>query len=135
MNKTAKKNRSKKSQVLAAIIFLWPTLLFPHTSFADDDHDSPSGDDHASPDYNDEWEEHNAGYDDALEAVQKGSVLPLSKIKQKVTSRWSGAIVNISIKRRGSVLHYEFKILRPSGRLTEVEVNAANGAIVEVENE
>ena len=74
-------------------------------------------------------------YDAALEAVRDGKALPLSELQEIVTSRYPGDIINVGISRKHDKLLYEFKVLRPSGRLTEIEMNARTGTVEEVENE
>lgn len=77
----------------------------------------------------------DADMDEALKAVRRGEALPLSQLQDKVTSNFNGDIINVAVKRQGKELRYEFKVLRPDGRVTEVELNATNGKIVEVEND
>jgi uncharacterized membrane protein YkoI len=70
-----------------------------------------------------------------MEAVRRGEILPLPKLKSVVLERWPGELVALKVDREDGKIRYEFRILRPDGRLTEVEVDAADGAILEVENE
>jgi uncharacterized membrane protein YkoI len=74
-------------------------------------------------------------YDQIRKAVQDGKLLPLATIKAEVEARWPGEIIGVSISREHGLTLYELRILNAEGRLIEVEVNAADGAIVEVENE
>ncbi len=109
-------------------IMLWAllvgTALAAHGAVAraDDDHDHKA-------------EAESEDRDQVLEAVQRGEILPLPKLKALVLERWPGEIVALSVDRKRGKIRYEFRILRPDGRLTEVEVDAADGSILEVENE
>lgn len=80
-------------------------------------------------------DEERVDRDHVLEAVQRGEILPLPKLKSEVLERWPGEIVALSVDREHGRISYEFRVLRPDGRLTEVEVDAADGSILEVENE
>jgi uncharacterized membrane protein YkoI len=80
-------------------------------------------------------DDNGADIDDALEAVREGRAMPLSKLETIVTSRFDGEVINVEIARKKNQLLYEFKVLRPEGRITEVEVNATTGKIEEVEND
>ena len=70
-----------------------------------------------------------------LKAVRRGEILPLATLKASILQRWPGDLVGLEIDREDGRILYEFRILRPDGRLTEVEVNAADGSVLEVENE
>lgn len=75
------------------------------------------------------------GYDAVLKSVQDGSILPLYKIRDIVTKRLGGDIVGVQIHVEGGKTIYELKILQDDGRLVEADVNAADGEILEIENE
>ncbi len=126
MKTTLKSIKANLRATLAASLAALPLLLLAHASYADGDRQKGR---HI------ENEDDEADYDDALEALRKGKALPLGTIRQMITKRWSGEIVSIEVKRRGGNLHYEFKVLQPNGHLTEIEVDAATGKILEVENE
>jgi uncharacterized membrane protein YkoI len=46
-----------------------------------------------------------------------------------------GELIDVRVDRDEGRIIYEFRILRGTGRVTEVEAEAASGRIVEVENE
>ena len=70
-----------------------------------------------------------------LDAVRRGQILPLPKLREVVLRRWPGELVALKVDRDDGRIRYEFRILRPDGRLTEIEVDAADGSVLEVENE
>jgi uncharacterized membrane protein YkoI len=80
-------------------------------------------------------DDESADFDSALEAVKAGKALPLSTLQKTVMSRFHGEMINVEINRKQEQLFYEFKVLRPSGHVTEVEINAMTGKIEEVEND
>ena len=74
-------------------------------------------------------------HDRILKAVREGKILPLTQLKAKVLRQWPGELVALSIDTEKDAIVYEFRILRSDGKLTEVEIDAANGRVIEVENE
>ncbi|MBW8282143.1 MAG: PepSY domain-containing protein [Rhizobium sp.] len=74
-------------------------------------------------------------HDAARRAVDSGAALTLLELKRIVGERVPGEIVSVKLDREDHKLVYEFRILTANGRLVEAEVDAATGAILEVENE
>ncbi|MBD9649860.1 PepSY domain-containing protein (plasmid) [Ensifer sp. PDNC004] len=73
--------------------------------------------------------------DELARQVREGKILPLSVLKALVLRRIPGELINVSVDREDERLVYEFRVLRSGGQVTEVEVDAAAGKIVEIENE
>lgn len=69
------------------------------------------------------------------EAVEKGELKPLPELKAIISKDYPGEIVRIEPHRTSRRITYEFKVLRQDGRLVEIEMDAASGRILEVENE
>lgn len=67
--------------------------------------------------------------------VEKGQVKPLAELRHIVLARVAGTIIDTRIDRDGRVTVYEFRVLRSDGHVVEVEVDAATGLILEVEND
>lgn len=74
-------------------------------------------------------------HDDLSQLVKTGRIRPLSVLKAQVLAELPGELIDVRVDRDDGRIIYEFRILRDSGRITEVEVEAASGRIVEVENE
>jgi uncharacterized membrane protein YkoI len=72
-------------------------------------------------------------HDQARWAVQRGEALPLLAILSRVRSDLGGEVVGVSFKRRRDNWVYEFKVIGPSGQLTEVYVDAASAKILKRE--
>nr|WP_316655364.1 PepSY domain-containing protein [uncultured Gellertiella sp.] len=68
-------------------------------------------------------------------AVEKGEIRPLGDLKDIVRKRFPGDIVHIDTSMAGGTIKYEFRVLEPEGNLVEIEMDAASGRILEVENE
>jgi len=71
----------------------------------------------------------------ARAAVLRGEILPLDRILDILRAEFDGQIVEIQLELEEGVLTYEFDILSPEGRLFEVEIEAATGRILEIEDE
>jgi uncharacterized membrane protein YkoI len=67
--------------------------------------------------------------DEAREAVERGAIRPLEEILAKLRERFPGEIVKIKLEREHGLWVYEFRLLDPQGRLREIAVDAATGAV------
>lgn len=80
-----------------------------------------------------------AGADDdqdrALEAVERGEILPLAEILAIVDERFGGRVIEIELDRDDGLYVYEMELVSAQGRLYEVYVDATNGQIIELEAE
>ena len=74
-------------------------------------------------------------YDRILDFVRQGKIRPLPPLKAMVLSKWPGELVGLTIDTENGAVLYEFRVLRADGKLTEIEVDATDGRIMEVENE
>jgi uncharacterized membrane protein YkoI len=77
----------------------------------------------------------DVGHDDALRLLQEGSILPLAEITANVKARVPGKVLEVELETDDGVYVYEFKILRPNGRVQEVEADAATGKILKIEDD
>lgn len=68
-------------------------------------------------------------------AVNRGEAKPLAELRRIVLKRIAGEIVSVKLDREKQQLIYEFRVLRGDGHVLEVEVKAATGEILEIENE
>ena len=75
----------------------------------------------------------------AREARLRGEIRPIAGILDQVGEQVPGEVIGIELergKRAGQrVWIYELKILTPDGRRLEVEVDARNGGILELEDD
>lgn len=114
----------------AALLIAGMWFCAPHRAIARDAHETSEGQPATESESID-----GDDLDFALEAVREGKAMPLTKLQDIVTSRYKGDIIGVEITREHKELLYEMKILRPGGKLTEVEINAMTGRIEEVEND
>lgn len=83
-----------------------------------------------------------AGDDDAhdqelaRQALLEGRILPLAEITEKVKPELPGTIIAVELEVEDSgLIVYEFDVIDPDGKLKQVEVDAATGQILEVEDD
>ncbi|MFA7414650.1 MAG: PepSY domain-containing protein [Rhizobium sp.] len=68
-------------------------------------------------------------------AVDRGEIKSLAVLRRIVLGKVSGDVVSVEYSRKQSRKIYEFRVLRPDGRLIELEIDAVTGAILQIENE
>ena len=71
--------------------------------------------------------------DCALDAFKSGEIRPLSDVLAAARDKVPGEIVKIELERKSGIWQYEIKILTPSGRRREVEINAQSLAIIKID--
>jgi uncharacterized membrane protein YkoI len=101
---------TRRGLLLAASV----ALLVATPAFADDDRDQEI----------------------ARRALLEGRILSLSEITEKVKPQLPGKIlgVELEVEDDGRIV-YEFDVIDSSGRLWEVEVDAATGKILKIEDD
>ena len=73
-------------------------------------------------------------HDFAKSALEQGRVLPLADIIAKVSPQVPGKVIEVELEDEDGSLVYDL-ILSPQGRLQEIEVNAATGKILKIEDD
>jgi uncharacterized membrane protein YkoI len=79
-----------------------------------------------------------AGDDDhelARRALEEGRALPLAEILAKVKAEHPGKVLEVELETEDGRLVYDLKILTESGRVQELEVDAASGKIFKIEDD
>ena len=71
----------------------------------------------------------------ARDAVERGEILPLARIVEIVQRAHPGDLVEVEIEIEDGLRIYEVEVLTPAGQLLEVDLDAATGAIVDVDEE
>jgi uncharacterized membrane protein YkoI len=79
--------------------------------------------------------EDDIGHEAARQLVESGRIRPLDGIVSEVAGRVPGKLIETKLEYDDDVIVYELKILRPDGRVQEVEVNAATGLILKIEDD
>jgi uncharacterized membrane protein YkoI len=73
--------------------------------------------------------------DRAYRALERGEVRPLAEILAALERRVEGEIVGVEFESEDGRHVYEFEVITPAGRLLEIYVDAATGAILEREDD
>ncbi len=68
-------------------------------------------------------------------AVQRGELLPMPRVLAIAQKRVPGDVVKVELDYEPTGIKYEVKILTPSGRVREVEINAKTGAVIKIEDD
>jgi uncharacterized membrane protein YkoI len=74
-------------------------------------------------------------FESALDAVARGDILPLADILPRIEREFAGRAIDTEIETDDGRWVYELEILTADGRLFEVDVDAATGETLEVEEE
>lgn len=69
-------------------------------------------------------------HDEARDALERGEVLPLGEILDRVQGELPGRVLEVEFEREDGIWVYELKVLRPDGQRVEVYVDAATAAIL-----
>lgn len=79
----------------------------------------------------DDGDDHNLAH----RLVAEGKIRELSGIVEEVAAQVPGKMLEVEFENDDGVYKYELKILRPEGKVQEVEVDATTGVILKVEDD
>jgi uncharacterized membrane protein YkoI len=69
------------------------------------------------------------------DAVSRGEVRPLSALQDEVRRAFPGEIIRVELDEDDDRFIYEFKVLKANGRLVEIEMDARDGRILDVDDD
>ena len=72
--------------------------------------------------------------DRARAALQRGEILPITRILPMVAQHLPGDVVEVRLDTRRGRLDYEIKVLTPSGQVRRLLLDARTGASVAIED-
>lgn len=72
--------------------------------------------------------------DMARAALQRGEILPITRILPLVAQYLPGDVVEVKLNTRRGHLNYEIKVLTSSGRIRNLVLDARTGASVAIED-
>lgn len=75
------------------------------------------------------------GHEAARRLLETGKILPLQEILARVSQSVPGKLIETKLEYEHGRIMYDIKILRPEGRVQEVEVDAATGEILKIEDD
>lgn len=71
----------------------------------------------------------------ARRLLSEGKIRELTEIVASVAEQVPGKMLEVEFESDEGVYKYELKILRPEGRVQEVEVDARTGVILKIEDD
>jgi uncharacterized membrane protein YkoI len=71
----------------------------------------------------------------ARRLLTEGRILSLAKVVESVMAEVPGEMLEVEFEVEDGAYVYEIKILRPDGRVQEVEADAATGKILKIEDD
>jgi uncharacterized membrane protein YkoI len=71
----------------------------------------------------------------ARRLLSEGRILPLAGVVENVLVQVPGEMLEVEFENEDGTYVYEVKILRPDGRVQEVEADAATGRILKIEDD
>lgn len=74
-------------------------------------------------------------HDAAKQLLESGKILSLEIILEKVAERVPGKLIETELEYDDGRIMYDIKILRPEGRVQEIEIDAATGEILKIEDD
>jgi len=74
-------------------------------------------------------------HDEAKQLLDKGDILPLEKILEKVRSIQPGKILEVELEKDHGQLIYEIEILTKDGSVFEIKINARTAKLLSTEKE
>lgn len=79
-----------------------------------------------------------AGDDDLdrlRDAVRRAEAMPLSTLQDHVRKAFPGDIISVEIDEDDGRFIYEFKVLQTNGRLLEIEMDAKDGKVLDIDDD
>lgn len=71
----------------------------------------------------------------ARDAVERGEILPLAEVLSRLQESHPGRVIEVELEYSENILVYEVELVTDDGRLIEVEMNAATGAFIKMDEE
>ena len=84
--------------------------------------------------YERQWEDDDNAYDRARRAVDRGEILPMAKLLERLKTQVRGEVVGVEFERENGRWVYEFKVIDTKGRLLEVYIDARTGTVISLED-
>ena len=69
-------------------------------------------------------------HDRARRAMEAGEIMPLRSIIERVERDYPGQIIEVELERDDGLWVYEIELLRSSGALTKLKLNAGDGTLL-----
>jgi uncharacterized membrane protein YkoI len=83
----------------------------------------------------DDRDRHAREHEEMRAALQRGEVLPLTRILAIAQEQVPGDIIETELESKRGALVYEIKVLTQSGRVREIKIDARNGKVLKIEDD
>ena len=77
----------------------------------------------------------DVGPEVAKKLLSEGRIRPLSEILAAVNSKVPGQMLEVELELENATYVYELKLLRPDGKVQEIEIDASTGDILKIEDD
>ena len=77
----------------------------------------------------------DVGPEAAKRLLSEGRIKPLAEILDAVTRQAPGEMLEVELELDDGGYVYELKLLRPDGKVQEIEADAASGKILKIEDD
>lgn len=71
--------------------------------------------------------------DCALQALKSGEIRPLNDVLAVARDKLPGEVIKVELERDDEIWVYEIKVLTPSGKRREIEINAQTLAVIKID--
>ena len=78
---------------------------------------------------------HEREHDAIRSALQRGEVLPLTRILAIAQEKVPGDVIEVELESKHGTLVYEIKVLAQSGRVREIKIDAKSGTVLKIEDD
>jgi uncharacterized membrane protein YkoI len=77
----------------------------------------------------------DVGPEAAKRLLSEGRIKPLAEVLDVVTRQAPGEMLEVELELEETGYVYELKLLRPDGKVQEIEADAASGKILKIEDD
>lgn len=71
-------------------------------------------------------------HDLARQALERGQVLPLRTVLDKVEREYQGQVLKVEFERDDGRFIYEIRLLQQDGRMTKLKIDAVDGRVLKI---
>ena len=71
-------------------------------------------------------------HDLARQALERGQVLPLRTVLEKVEREYQGQVLKVEFEHDDSRFIYEIRLLQQDGRMAKLKIDAVDGRVLQI---
>lgn len=71
-------------------------------------------------------------HDLARQALERGQVLPLRTVLEKVEREYQGQVLKVEFEHDDGRFIYEIRLLQQDGRMTKLKIDAVDGRVLQI---